>query len=288
MTDFVIPQFRENLNALLTTLETELEGDILCYNGSIRNGIENEILSIIEDLVSDPEKKDKIFIILTTTGGSAFAVERYVNILRAFYNEVNFIIPDYAYSAGTIFCMSGDNIYMDYFSVLGPIDPQVPTKDGKWVAALGYLDTVNEFINKSANEMLTQAEFLRYRELDLAELKEYEQAKNLTISLLKKWLVIYKFKNWNTHSSTDEPVTPEEKQARAEEIAAKLSDNNIWKSHGRPINLNTLRDDLKLKIEDFSQADFRPRLRNYYLTQRDYMRYIGQDIFIHTRKFLLA
>lgn len=44
--------------------------------------------------------------------------------------------------------MSGDSIYMDYFSVLGPIDPQVQNKEGKWVAALGYLDKVNEYIEK--------------------------------------------------------------------------------------------------------------------------------------------
>ena len=72
---------------------------------------------------------------LTTGGGSTTVVERLVNILRQHYKEVNFIVPDYAYSAGTIFCMSGDNILMDYFSVLGPIDPQVQNKEGRLVAA---------------------------------------------------------------------------------------------------------------------------------------------------------
>lgn len=33
--------------------------------------------------------------------------------------------------------MSGDKIFMDFFSVLGPVDPQVQNKDGKWVPALG-------------------------------------------------------------------------------------------------------------------------------------------------------
>ncbi len=89
------------------------------------------MLNIVEDLAKDPNKKHAISVVLTTRGGSATAVERYVNILRNHYEEVNFIVPDYAYSAGTIFCMSGDNIYMDYFSVLGPIDPQVQNKEGK-------------------------------------------------------------------------------------------------------------------------------------------------------------
>ena len=33
---------------------------------------------------------------------------------------------------------------------IDPIDPQVPNKDGKYVAALGYLDKINEFIDKTS------------------------------------------------------------------------------------------------------------------------------------------
>lgn len=110
-------------------------------------------------------------------GGSATAVERYVNIIRHHYTKVSFIVPDYAYSAGTIFCMSGDEIMMDYFSVLGPIDPQVRNKEGKFVPALGYLDKVNSLLDKAKKGTLTNAEFLILRDFDLAELRAYEQAK---------------------------------------------------------------------------------------------------------------
>ena len=175
------------------------------------------------------------------------AVERYVNIIRKHYEKVVFIIPDYAYSAGTIFCMSGDEIWMDYFSVLGPIDPQVKNKEGKFVPALGYLDKVNSLIEKAKNGVLTNAEFLILKDFDLAELRAYEQAKELTITLLRKWLVKYKFKNWNKHKNGGS-VTREEEEKRAEEIADKLGDNNLWKSHGRPICIEEL-ENLKLKIE---------------------------------------
>lgn len=113
----------EHLNYELEKFELILGSDVLVYNGPIIDGNENEFLQIVEDLATKDIKFEnrKISMILTTTGGSALAVERYVNILRQFYDEVNFIIPDPAFSAGTIFCMSGDNIYMDFFSVLGPI-----------------------------------------------------------------------------------------------------------------------------------------------------------------------
>lgn len=66
-------------------------------------------------------------------------VEKMVEIIRNKYQKVYFVVPDYAMSAGTIFCMSGEKIYMDYSSSLGPIDPQV--YNGKeFVPALAYLD----------------------------------------------------------------------------------------------------------------------------------------------------
>ena len=190
------------MNQKILELEEHFDADIFTYYGLIIDGNEVPILKIIEQLADPKTKRKRLFIILTTGGGSAIAVERYVNMVRHHYEEVNFIIPDYAYSAGTIFCMSGDEIHMDYYSVLGPIDPQVQNKEGKLVAALGYLDKVNELIEKSQNDTLSNAEFIILKDFDLAELRQYEQAKELTIDLLKKWLVKYKFKNWTKHQTT--------------------------------------------------------------------------------------
>ena len=147
------------LEEKLIELEEHFEADILTYYGAFDGG-ENILLRIIEELAIDENKKDKIYIILTTGGGSATVVERIVNILRHHYQEVNFIVPDFAYSAGTIFCMSGDNILMDYFSVLGPIDPQVRNKEGRMVPALGYLDKINELIKKAQDNELSNADLL--------------------------------------------------------------------------------------------------------------------------------
>src|SRR5690606_10712415 len=146
---------KNSLKECIGRLENHLNADVLVYFGPFVEGLQNDFARIVEDLAAHPDKKDVIFIILTTTGGSATAVERYVNILRHHYKEVNFIVPDYAYSAGTIFCMSGDNIYMDYLSILGPIDPQVQNKDGKFVAALGYLDKINDLLEKAQNDTLS-------------------------------------------------------------------------------------------------------------------------------------
>ncbi|MHB8401523.1 MAG: SDH family Clp fold serine proteinase [Bacteroidia bacterium] len=281
---------QELLLSRLTALENHFDADVLNYYGPILDGNETFLLKIIEDLAADVNKRSKLFVILTTGGGSAVAVERYVNILRHHYAEVKYIVPDYAYSAGTIFCMSGDNIHMDYYSVLGPIDPQVKNKEGRLVAALGYLDKINELIERARANQLSQAEFLILKDFDLAELKGYEQAKELTISLLKKWLVKYKFKNWDTHRTNQlllgQQVTDVQKEDRAKEIADKLSDNKEWKSHGRSLNIEILKE-LRLEIDDYTNnIDRRKLIRLYYELLSDYVIKNKMSIFVQTRKFI--
>lgn len=186
--------------------------------------------------------------------------------------------------------MSADEIYMDYSSVLGPIDPQVQNKDGQWVAALGYLDKVDELIEKDRNNTLTKAEFSLLNKLDLATLRQHEQARDLTTSLLKAWLVKYKFKDWETHGTTPEllgqPVTEQQKEERAADIAVALSNNKQWHSHGRPINIFALHE-LKLKVNNFGDDnDLQNLIRSYHGLTQDYIQDFQIPIFAHTRNFL--
>ena len=82
--------------------------------------------SSIELLQDDSDNnRKKLIVFLNTPGGSAESAEKLVEIMRHHYTEVHFVVPDEAASAGTVLCMSGDKIHMDYSSSLGPIDPQV-------------------------------------------------------------------------------------------------------------------------------------------------------------------
>lgn len=266
----------------ITQHDTFKEHDVLAYYGSIDMGAIEIFRLTVEMLISIDEnakknitkikeqnrdelqnnnlkerEKRKLAIILHTGGGSVETVEKFVEISRHFYDRVDFIIPEYAMSAGTIWCMSGDSITMNYAASLGPIDPQVKSANGKWIPALGYLDKLEELIKKSADGTLTQAEMVMMSSLDLAELQRYRQAAELSKDLLKKWLVAYKFKDWDTHQATQgkigKIVTDEEKTERADEIAKCLNDIGIWRSHSRFIGIKTLKEKLKLKIDDYSE-----------------------------------
>jgi hypothetical protein len=122
--------------------------------------------------------------------------------------------------------------------------------------------------------------------LDLAELHNYEQAKELSITLLKKWLTSYKFKNWTTTDTNKKAVTEEMKKERAAEIAKVLNDTEKWHSHGRRIGIHTLRNELNLKIEDFEPNDeIRTIIRRYFVLLRDYMNRHKLYSCVHTREF---
>ena len=88
------------------------------------------------------------------------------------------MIPDRALSAGTVLAISGDAILMDYHSCMGPIDPQLE-RDGKLVPVLSYLVQYNRLIDKANNGTLTIADAILLEKLDLAELHQFELARDL-------------------------------------------------------------------------------------------------------------
>lgn len=282
------------MNEKLDKLEKEFGADVMFFYGEIQPSVVRPFRDLIEDLKKKPidtgTPQTRLVIVLNSPGGSAETVEKLVDITRHHYSDVYFVVPDFAMSAGTIFCMSGNRIYMDYSSSLGPIDPQV--FNGKqWVPARGYLDKVEEMFDKSNKGTLSNAEFVMLQNQDLAMLSQYEQAKNLTVTLLKRWLIDYKWKDWTTHGTNPakagQPVTAEEKEARAEEVADALGDNRHWHSHNRMIGVETLRNSIRLKIEDYSNdPKLQPIIRSYNDLITEWIGKLNTPIFVHTRLFI--
>ncbi len=277
------------LTAKLKGLEKHFSADAVFYFGEIHPSYEKYFRDFIEDLRSSrTQQRDRLVIGLNTPGGSTETTEKMVEIIRHHYSEVYFIVPDYAMSAGTIFCMSGDKIFMDYSSSLGPIDPQV--FNGKeYVPALGYLDQVNKLIEKSKNGTITDAEFAILQNLDLATLNSYEQASELSKSLSKQWLVEYKFKSWTLHRTNPQkigqPVTQVDKEQCADKIAERLSNNKEWHSHGRNIGVKKLQK-LGLEIDDYSnEPKLRGLIRQYNDLMIEYIRRGKLKLFLHSKYY---
>ncbi len=276
----------EELTRAHANLAELLNSDVVLYHGPM---IFDTPQMFVESIQRFTKKRRTLSVMLTTGGGMVEPVEKAVEIIRTNYRYVNFIIPDYAMSAGTVFCMSGDKIFMDHASSLGPIDPQVQRSDGTLVPAMGYLEQLEKLIQKSIDKTISPAEIDLLRKFDLGDINKYEQARNLTITLLKKWLVAFKFKNWNVHRTTPglqgQPVTEATKICRAEEIAKKLGDISIWHSHGRHIGLRALKEELRLKIENYANKEkLATAIMIYHELAVDYIRKNNYVLYVHAGK----
>lgn len=224
-------------------------------------------------------------MILDTVGGVVEVVERIVRALRRHYSEVKFIIPDRAMSAGTVLAMSGDEIWMDYHSCLGPIDPQVE-RAGRLEPALSYLAQYARLMEKSRQESLSTAELVLLSKLDLAELHRYELARDLTIDLLKDWLTRYKFKDWTVTETRGIPVTPQMRESRAEEIAQSLSAQQRWLTHSRGIAMQTLQDELGVRIDDLgANPTLKEAVWNYFWFMRGHMSEAQSESLVHAPNY---
>lgn len=271
MPKFVNNLVKERLDQLIRNLETEFSADVLSINGQITFGVEDMLRNMIENRTM---RRKKLVILLTTNGGYIEVVHHMVDTVRHHYEHIKFVVPDYAFSAGTVFVMSGDSIHMDYYSRLGPIDPQVVKEDKNiLVPALGYLERYDQLVEQARAGTISQAEaLLLIFGFDQAELYQYEQQRELSIRLLKEWLCNYKFKNWMKTETRNLDVTKEMREQRAGEIAKSLSDTKRWNSHGFRISKEVLENELKLKIDDFGVSEKRSvAIREYYNLQTDYI-----------------
>ena len=270
------------LHDRLVELEAAVHADVLAYFGPIIDPAHDLLRNAIDDLEN---RASRLAVVLETEGGFAESAERLQRLFRHNYQVVDFIVPGYAMSAGTILAMSGDAISMDYSSVLGPIDPQVRRDEGN-VSALGYIEKYDALIRKSARGELTTAE-LAYlvQNFDPGDLSQYAHARDLAIALLKDWLVRFKFKDWTVTRDRKIAVTPAMKTRRAEEIAKELNNTRRWHSHSRGIPMDVLIKDLNLQIDDFgADPKLDAAIRSYYVLLKDYMLRRGHQIVWHTRR----
>jgi Serine dehydrogenase proteinase len=273
---------KHQLNIQIEEIEKSLNADAICIVSPILSGLDLLVKQAVEQF---QDKRPRLAVIMNTPGGIAEVVERMVSTIRHHYAEVYFVVPDQAMSAGTIFAMAADKIFMSYFSVLGPIDPQIE-KDGRLVPALSYLSQFQRLSNKADAGQLNTAEYALLNKLDLGELHQFEQARELSIDLLEGWLSQFKFRDWTVHSSNGASVTPEERRTRAKEIGVALSNNERWHSHGRGISRETLTKEIRLKIDNIEDnSNLAVHLDQYYSLLRDYMERSQFRTFIHTREY---
>lgn len=287
-------------NAVLSNMNGDISkkfaADVIFIKSPMRAPLDSlfriEVETIRAASTDGKAKGEKLCIILETPGGYIETVKRLVDVMRRHYKHVSFVIPDYAYSAGTVLALSGDEILMDYYSILGPIDPQVPDEaGGTLLPGAGYLAKFRELVDeinaaRSKDPKAKDAE-LHYliKRFEPAKLFHIEQAIEHGQALIVEWLPKYKFKSWTTTGS-GKKVTPSMRKQRAQDVAKVLGDASKWHSHGRGISMQELEsDDIKLQIQDFGKdRDLSMHIRNYHGLAVDFAAKQGIQAFIHSSR----
>ncbi|MFW9880797.1 MAG: hypothetical protein ACFFG0_47655 [Candidatus Thorarchaeota archaeon] len=116
-------------------------------NGSI---FKPDISALFSKLTSEINGKvEEMDVLLHTKGGHPNTAYLLVQTLRKFTHKLNFLIPEHAYSGGTLMTLGADNIIMGPYASLGPIDLQL----GRSLAVID-IDQYVQFV-KHAKETIT-------------------------------------------------------------------------------------------------------------------------------------
>jgi hypothetical protein len=237
------------------------ERSCLAYVGNVVRGDSGDSgidstddLPFIEMVQKEPLENKKIDVYLGTRGGSAHQVSRFVNCLRSRFDEIDFIIPSFCMSAGTLFALSGDNIWMTERACLGPIDPQVPTKDGRYVPAQALLLLIDQLQQQGDDAMkkggaVPWAAVRIIDSIDKKELGDAITASRYSTMMASQFLINHKFRNWRIRETSRQEVTPEYREERAGQIANALASHDRWKNHGHAISRDVLWNEIQLRIE---------------------------------------
>ena len=265
---------KERKNQLRRISQLRGGRDVLVYAADLSQNtkglttaMEYSDIALVQDQLSNLHGKE-LDVLIETPGGAAEVAEDIIRLIRQRYERIGMIVPGWAKSAGTIFVMAGDEILMGAASALGPIDPQI-LFGGKRFSADAFLEGLDKMkAEVSQSGSLNPAYIPILQGISPGEVQSARNAQQFSRKLVTDWLVEYKFKYWETHSSTGKPVTMEEKRARAGEIATALSNHSHWLTHGRSVKISDL-DTLRLKVTDYSgSSELNDAISRYHALMR--------------------
>jgi hypothetical protein len=206
--------------------------------------IDEDVQALIEVLRGLNSKK--LDLILHSPGGSAEATESVVTMLRKRYNHIRVLVPQLAMSAATMWACAADRIVMGAQSSLGPIDPQMRIRgEGgtvDYVPAQAILDQFERAKSECRKPNTLPVWIPILRQYAPALLVQCEDAQELSVQLVKKWLRNYML------------VRTKYAARNSLRIARGLSEHGVFKSHARHIDRDWARSvgggSVGLKVDD--------------------------------------
>ena len=97
-----------------------------------------------EETLYDASPEEDLHVMLSTPGGDGETALRLIRQAQSRCRQLTVIVPNQAKSAGTLFALGADHLYLGPTSDLGPIDPQFLLPNGQWAAAKTIIAAVED------------------------------------------------------------------------------------------------------------------------------------------------
>lgn len=172
-------------------------------------------------------------LILHSPGGSPGAAEAIVSYLRSKFDHIRVVVPHMAMSAATMIACAADEIIMGRHSFLGPIDPQLVLNTSlgqRMVPAQAIIEQFDRALTDCTDPAKVRAWLPMLSQYGPDLLVTCKNASDLAEQLVREWLATYMFR-----------ADPKRK-FKARDVAGWLSTHSHFKSHGRPISRDALRE----------------------------------------------
>ena len=197
--------------------------------------IGDDDLNAFMQAVHSVDRSKGLDLVLHTPGGSVAAAEQIVTYLRDMFDgDVRAIVPQGAYSAGTLICCAAHEILMGKESSLGPIDPLLNGKPAQSV--VDEFDRAIKDVEENPHSLpIWQTIIGKYHP---SFLEECRHALELSRTMASTWLRTGVFRKMGDETAAQ----------RAEAAATALADHVRWKTHGRHLSVKVIQEDVGIPV----------------------------------------
>lgn len=246
----IVSAQRAKRQSLLENLEKKtVEGTKAAYISFFCSdfaSIDSSDIPALGDILLSIGDVDQLNLIISGPGGDGTVAEKMIELCRAYCKQFRVIVPNRAKSAATIIALGADEIVMGYCSELGPIDAQVPVVVGgllRLISAQSFIDSRNTLLDlytkASKKKEDTKAILQQIAVLDAPFIDHCEKLMDFSRTVASKYLGKYMFSS----------IKPKAAQTKAvDNVLTKLSSVGLFKVHGRMIDGNAAKTDLKLNV----------------------------------------
>ena len=255
---------REKRVDLLTKLEEHEKDKKTGFFGFLGpDAIDAGDIPAIGDALMSLGELDQLNLIIDSPGGDGTTAEKIIELCRSYCKEFRVIVPNRAKSAATIIALGADEIVMGLCSELGPIDAQIPVIVGgipHYISAQSFIDARNTLEERYKTAIKGKEDgkpFLQQMlTLDQPFIDHCEKLMAFSREVAKKYLEKHMFAK----------TTPAKRKPLIKNIVRCLSSVEEFQVHGRMINANAAKTELKLNVRVLAKdSEYWKDLWNYYV-----------------------